>query len=73
MEFELGEFVMIKRTSGKWEEGEIINVMPDAVTVKVKVTDNFRGLPYNGPVQDGFKTINREKYNTHLMKMKRRA
>ncbi len=73
MQFELGEFVMIKRTSGKWEEGEVVETSPYAVRVKVKITDNFRGEPYDGPPKDGYKTIRQELFETHLKQMKRKA
>lgn len=71
MEFTVGEFVLIKRTSGKWEEGEIVDVFDGGVRVKIKVTDNFRGMPYYGEPQDGYKIIREDSYNTHLKKMKR--
>ena len=73
MEFSIGEFVMIKRTSGKWEEGEVIEVYPNKIVVKVKITDNFQGKPYDGPPKDGYKIIPEEKFETHLQKMKRSA
>ena len=73
LEFDVGEFVMIKRTSGKWEEGEVVESSLWGITVKVKITDNFKGKPYYGEPIDGYKRIKRDLYDTHLIKMKRSA
>jgi len=43
------------------------------ITVKVKITDNFKGKPYYGEPIDGYKRIKRDLYDTHLIKMKRSA
>ncbi len=67
--FKVNEVVMIKRTSGKWEEGVIYKITPYGVVVHIRVTDNFRGEPYNGPPMAGSKFIRNEKYETHLKKL----
>lgn len=70
--FAVGEIVKIKRTSGAWEDGEVVNVSSLGVTVKVKITDTFRGKPYDGPLKDGYKFIKSERFGTHLKKHKER-
>lgn len=67
--FKQGETVMIKRTSGKWGEGEIVEIFPFGVRVKVKVTNSLRGEPYNGPPKNGYKFIKNERFGTLLKKL----
>lgn len=63
-----GEIIKIKRTSGVWENGEIVEVYPFGVKVKVRITDNFRGKSYSGPHKDGYKFIKNEKFEDYLKK-----
>jgi len=66
--FTVGEIVKIKRTSGVWEFGEIADVFPHGVAAKIKITDSFRGKPYNGPWRNGYKFIRNEDFGTYLKK-----
>ncbi len=69
-QFQIDEIVMIKRTSGKWEEGKVIKVYDFGIEVEIDITDTFRGHPWLEKPQKGYKFIPTENFDTYLKKMK---